>query len=496
MRAFTRLLLPTTTTLTRTTRVVSLFRPSSRFYSMATPYKVHISPQNTGLWAVPQTEEAAKKASLLLQEDLEKHHTFFNEEGFHNHIPHHILALFGTGADASSLQKGYDGNAHYQRPALPPHPEVIQELRDWDHAREYLGNEKYYPDFLRFFQKEMETQSWEDVVLKYLFKAERDDATDDMLVRLYSGFLHPLIQLMCGMEWSQPAIVAEALAQVAVHGNDIKPLLLESEKLANEQDGNYAMPDLVELYDAVKRDEKLANAPKMSDPNKLRAVLARAKDEMVAVAGRVKVRPEELEKRTAEMFNAAVYVASSAALAQYPQKHPKFDFFLMHHVNSSPIFVTINRADWIPEETKVRLLEWKIRMDLAQYAARAVPELSIDKISNYQPKKLEKLEDKMKDLKVKDAKPTDVISRLHEFEDDGHAIKLGRAAGVAYHISKKYEDDESVKLMIKGEETWTRVFHLIVDSVEAPGPNWVRSCGFAEAWKEVPDMKQDVDGKL
>jgi hypothetical protein len=30
---------------------------------------------------------------------------------------------------------------------------------------------------------------------------------------------------------------------------------------------------------------------------------------------------------------------------------------------------------------------------------------------------------------------------------------------------------------------WKRVSHLIVDSVEAPGLNWVRSAGFDEAWK-------------
>jgi hypothetical protein len=36
--------------------------------------------------------------------------------------------------------------------------------------------------------------------------------------------------------------------------------------------------------------------------------------------------------------------------------------------------------------------------------------------------------------------------------------------------------------VIKGD-MWDKVLHLIVDSVEAPGPNWVRSCGFEEAWK-------------
>lgn len=49
--------------------------------------------------------------------------------------------------------------------------------------------------------------------------------------------------------------------------------------------------------------------------------------------------------------------------------------------------MTLNAQDWIPPETKARLLEWKIRMDLLQYAARGVPELSAEKLAAYQPRK-------------------------------------------------------------------------------------------------------------
>lgn len=38
--------------------------------TMATPYRMHIVPENTGLWKVPQTEASARKASELLQQDL------------------------------------------------------------------------------------------------------------------------------------------------------------------------------------------------------------------------------------------------------------------------------------------------------------------------------------------------------------------------------------------------------------------------------------------
>lgn len=75
----------------------------------------------------------------------------------------------------------------------------------------------------------------------------------------------------------------------------------------------------------------------------------------------------------------------------------------------------------------------------------------------------------------------DVISRLHHIDDDGHAIKLGRAAGVGHHISKAYEGKG--RLPLEGDEVWMKVFHLIVDSVQTPGPTWVRTAGLDEAWK-------------
>lgn len=52
----------------------------------------------------------------------------------------------------------------------------------------YLGDEKYYHDFLVFFQEEMDKKGWENVLNEYLFKG--DEIADDMLVRMYGGQLY------------------------------------------------------------------------------------------------------------------------------------------------------------------------------------------------------------------------------------------------------------------------------------------------------------------
>lgn len=52
------------------------------------------------------------------------------------------------------------------------------------------------------------------------------------------------------------------------------------------------------------------------------------------------------------------------------------------------MYFIINAQPWIPVETKIRLLEWKIRLDILLYAAIGVPDLSLDEIKAYQPENL------------------------------------------------------------------------------------------------------------
>lgn len=131
---------------------------------------------------------------------------------------------------------------------------------------------------------------------------------------------------MYGLEWSQPAIVSMALAQTAVHSNDLGPVLLEAERASRSSSTD--MPSIASLYEAVKSNDKLAHAAQMKDANKVRdGVLKRARDEMLELASKVRVRPEQLDEKTIEMYDNAVYVAASASF--HPPKINKFDFFLM-----------------------------------------------------------------------------------------------------------------------------------------------------------------------
>lgn len=173
-----------------------------------------------------------------------------------------------------------------------------------DSFKTYLGKEKYYHDFLVFFQKEIEAKTWQKVLNEFLFA--NDERANDMLCRLYAGFLHPIIHLGFGIEFQQPAIMAEALAQTAVHDNWMAPLFLGCEKAAETHRGSNQKKTIVQLLEEAKNNEKLRNAPHFDDGNKIReGIMKRAPEEMIQIASQYTIKEDELEEKTAEMINAA-----------------------------------------------------------------------------------------------------------------------------------------------------------------------------------------------
>lgn len=135
-----------------------------------------------------------------------------------------------------------------------------------------------------------------------------------------------MIQLMYGIEWEQPAIVAEGLAQAAVHENRLGDFLTKAEEAANKR--NPETIAYADLFEEMRKNEKLAGSARWTDPNRIYdGVMARAPDEAVEFLSQIKVKEDELEERTVEMFHAAAYMASAAVF--HPPHIPKFDFFLM-----------------------------------------------------------------------------------------------------------------------------------------------------------------------
>lgn len=192
---------------------------------------------------------------------------------------------------------------------------------------------------------------------------------------------------------------------------------------------------------------------------------------MVNIASQVHVKPGNIELKNAEMTNA---VCLYTAGAQHPPNQVMYDFYFMHCTNCSVFFPAFLKQTWLSAEFKVRLLEWKIRLDLAMYASRRSPEIRLDDVRAYKPKQ---------------PSGWDAIEeRVCRFIDDGHAPKLIRALASGQQVCKAYEDRQEFR--VKAED-WLQMGHMAIDSVEdAKGALWVRSAGFQEAWDGVPLRSQ------
>ena len=151
----------------------------------------------------------------------------------------------------------------------------------------------------------------------------------------------------------------------------------------------------------------------------------------------------------------------------------------MHCVNCSIFFPTFNAQTSLSTASKARLLAWKGYVDLAIYASRRAPSLHLEEIATYIPKELE----------AGDAEWKGIFQRLFDYEDDGHAIKLGRAVANGEQTCKKWEEEDWAK--IKGF-MWEKIGNMVVDSVEGPGEAWIRGAGFKQAWEKFEDRPRQT----
>ena len=192
--------------------------------------------------------------------------------------------------------------------------------------------------------------------------------------------------------------------------------------------------------------------------------MKRAPEEMIKYASQWTVGPGQLEEKTAEMINAAgtnieqlPYLLQSFLLehlvyftggAQHPPKVVKFDFYFMHCVNSSIFFSAFIKQPWLAQEHKIRLLEWKGRVDLVMYASRRSPKPLISEITDYKPK-------------FPSGAGGDpwgsIFDRVGKHEDDGHASKLIRALAHGEEVCKPYEEREEFRIK---SSMWLQLGHM------------------------------------
>lgn len=239
-----------------------------------------------------------------------------------DHIPHSLLSIYALGGSPEDIRAAYERNQSYQRKAIPVNVEVVEKLNETGYFKEYLGKGKHYPNFLSFFQRQIEEKDVDAVLDEYVFAG--NERAENMLCRVWggasfhdsfcdpdvvltinnTGLIHPLIHLGFGLEFNQPAIVAQALAQAAVHDDSLgRDFFLPAEKLAGGI-GKPGNKSLRQLLEEIRKDETLSRSARNTDVNKIRdGVLTRAPQEMLKYAAQYTVSEDQLEDRLADMIN-------------------------------------------------------------------------------------------------------------------------------------------------------------------------------------------------
>lgn len=105
-----------------------------------------------------------------------------------DHIVHHLLALWALGATPDEIQYMWDYNVPYQNSIGEPGATRLAEpldLKDSSIFEQCLGQDKYYGDFLKYFEFEVAEKGVQEVLKEYLFRG--DDRANDIFCRMYTG---------------------------------------------------------------------------------------------------------------------------------------------------------------------------------------------------------------------------------------------------------------------------------------------------------------------
>lgn len=346
----------------------------------------------------------------LIQKDADHHHVFFNDQGFHNHLVHQLLADYSLGADKPRLEKSYDDNAIYQRLKRPPKSDFV-----WD-SLQCLGNEDYYTSYLNFFQEEVQKKGMKRSIEYYIFE---QDPELGFYSRFLSGVYHPMIHLGYGIEFSHPLMVAEGLAWIAVH----KPRhhhFFESVTRKNNHPENHAsLLTALEIILSVQKNARLDGVVQWTDEDKYATVMNNVSDLLLeycqlwpvsaSLDGRAGLRTRATEL---QILAASLYAGSYR-----PGEEVMLDFFLMHTLTSS-LFLH-GYVELLDPHYAASLLRGKFALDLVYYIAHGRPCLNLEQFSTYP------------DLLSWDQ----IISKAIASEDD-HVPKVIRALIHASHYDR------------------------------------------------------------
>ncbi|KAI0970333.1 hypothetical protein F4678DRAFT_136819 [Xylaria arbuscula] len=465
--------------------------------------KLSLDPVRTpGIYHVDNlTEESAKMVTRILEGNRSNHIFTTSEKemgaSLHNHVVYHSLSLFALGASPEVILSHCKRNFEYQ---LPP-PKLVDEkpvaemMSGPEGFAKYLGKEEHFLDFIDFFEKKIQQDGVEKVLQDYLLGVS--DVAESMFPRLWHGYVHPIMHLGLGLEFKQLPIVAEGLAETAVHHDWWYTKYIETTAAHAEKNGGIRQ-SIVDIFDECVKDPIITNCVEWDYINQYEApseawpegrwfvtrepyrdgVVGKALEPLARLASKFKVTAEDdLEKATAEIINASIYIAAAAQKAPH---EPRYEFFLIHGSNACLWHSVLLAEPSITRAQKARLIETTGRMLFFIWAGVGAPKPQLEHLmTGYKPKHI-------------DAGWEKVFEWSLRHEDDGHMIKLVRALAHGEKVCKPY--DHLPEFRFK-QHMFLHAANAAMDSGSDKPMSYVRHfdllrlVGFDEAWENVPKIE-------
>ncbi|KAF7317363.1 hypothetical protein HMN09_00472600 [Mycena chlorophos] len=404
-----------------------------------------------GLVNLPNSAAASSTLLELLQRDVEQHHCFFNDFGFHNHLPHHLVAAYDMGATPALLRAIWDDEVTILRPIGRCGTDV--EVGNWT---ERLGEHGAYGSYLAFFESQVVEHGPEKTILDYIMAPKANGNEAKMFARFLSGgrvsfcssspayptnSVHPLLQIGFGLEFGQNNMIAAGLAMTAVTSSRQPAFVLDSasglpEPTAAPIQGMTLLQLLQEVYDSEVLHPVMPYDPNATITQRFEAFAAdpaRA-EEIKRIYSKWWLSPdatqEEINHKMKEcLLQSTLLLVSSGK----PERTPRLDFFLMHFVTSAICLPSIVRM--LPSvEAKNALLQGWVRAAALYLVLRGRPRVDAGLVMGFPevptPPGLTSLGPDALGYKSKDvvvANPWLVVIQNGLHHRDAHVIKTIRS---------------------------------------------------------------------
>jgi len=344
--------------------------------------------------------------------------------------------------------------------------------------KEFIGIDKYYPNYLDYFKGKIARDGVGKTVVKY--------ALDETLLPSFvSGAVHPLIHTGFGLEFGQDIVVAEGLSEACVHKPAFAPVVDIQKYSIKSTSGK----DILSIVKEVQKDPLFDDVVTFKDFPKSDPVLKnkKATDRIKEYVMQWKIVESEegYAKAWTELFEFTTHSACSSAFPpphitndpKYKGKHlrPVLDFFLMYfpyisRANSrhtlTATFAARAVLPFVPLSQRALFLRVDFAVSLTYYISRGRPLI--------QPSKLPQTSESWQSLSEKVWKDEDlhvpkVVRALKTIAVDcGEMDETLARNAAALVVQEKVVNGREWSFLGHGfDEAWDKVAHETDDKVDS-----------------------------